>query len=322
MAPPMTLGQVRVVDPVLSTLARGYKNGRFGFEHLFPIVQVEQRAGKVITFGAEDFLQLDIERAPGGSRQRLNIGYAGDDYQCKQRALDGTLAIEREQEAQAVPNINLGRRTAMQTMKSVFLQVEIHAAGIATDSSIYSATHTAALAGSSQFDDDDSTPGKTIKQRREVIREAVGVNPNLLVVGTEVHDALEENPDVIDRVKYTKGPDANGNTPLITEELLAAYFGVEKYVVAHSRTGKPGAFTSLWGKNAILAYVNTSTVADAEGGEGEPSFGYTYRLRGYPVVSPPWFDRTCDSWIYPVTQEDTPVIAGADAGFLFTSVVA
>ena len=321
MAPPLTLAQARVVDPVLSTIARGYKNGAFAFESLFPLVPVGQRAGKIITFGAEDFLQIDIRRAPGADRPRLNVGYEGDAYEVEQRALDGVLPIEREQEAMAVPGINYGRRTVNQVMKSAFLQIEIAAADLATTAANYSATHTAVLAGNSQFDHADSMPARTVKKRRETIRQAVGIDPNTLIVGPEVHDALEDNPDVIDRVKHTTPPNPDGAAPVITEALLAGYFGVEKYMVARARTGEPGAFKSLWGKNAVLAYVGRSTLADAEMDMGEPSYGYTYRLRGYPMVSPAWYDNRCDSWIYPVTEEDTPVIAGKDAGFLFTAAV-
>ena len=54
---------------------------------------------------------------------------------------------------------------------------------------------------------------------------------------------------------------------------------------------------------------------------GSPSYGYCYRLRGYPVASPGYYDAKVDSWIYPVTTEDTPVIAGIDAAYLFRTVV-
>jgi hypothetical protein len=55
---------------------------------------------------------------------------------------------------------------------------------------------------------------------------------------------------------------------------------------------------------------------------GTPSYGYTYRLRGNPAVESAYQDRNAKSWIYPVTDELSPVIAGALSGYLFSSVVA
>ena len=53
-----------------------------------------------------------------------------------------------------------------------------------------------------------------------------------------------------------------------------------------------------------------------------PSYGYTYQLRGYPIVELPYEDRNPKSWIYPVTDEVQPVIAGAEAGYLISAAVA
>ena len=312
-----SLGATRVVDPVLTNVARGYRHAMHAFSHLFPFVMVGQRAGRIVEFGAEDFAEFDLYRAPGAARQRLNVGHDSDPYALRQRAVDGVLPFERMQEANAVPGINLGRRTSAQSLAFASLQVELQASGMATSAANYSADNTSALAGAARWNHGDSRPSAAVKKAKERIRVGVGMEPNVLVIGVEVFDALQENADVIDRIKHTRGP---SDDP-ITEALLAGYFGVDKVVVGRARKGKPGAFEAVWGKNAILAYVGVSSMDAAEADMGAPSFGYTYRLEGYPMVGEPWQDRTCDSWISPVTVEDEPVIAGADAGYLFRTVV-
>ena len=311
------LASTRAVDPVLTTIARGYRNAAYAFETLFPIVPVTARGGKIIQFGAEDFAKRNIIRAPGGRRERLDIGYAGDDYALEQRALDGILPRERLQEAAAVPGIRLGRVTLNKTMSAVFLQIEVAAATLATTIENYSSAHTAALAGDNQWDNAASKPARRVKQAFQVIAGKVGMHPNTLVVGPEVHLALTENPDVLDRVKHVTGLE----NPQVTEMHLANYFGVEHYAVGLARSGDAGDFSAIWGKNAVLAYVARSSLAEAEMDMGEPSFGYCYRLENYPMVEEAWFDRSNDSWIYPVTCEDKPVIAGKDAAYLFSSVI-
>ena len=52
-----TPGQARVVDPILSAVARGYRSPKASIANiLFPLVTVGQRAGRVIAFGADDFI--------------------------------------------------------------------------------------------------------------------------------------------------------------------------------------------------------------------------------------------------------------------------
>jgi len=114
------LATTRVIDPIITTVARGYRNAMFAWPLLFPIATVQQRGGKILAFGTEDFVKRDLERAPGARRERLNVGYKGEDYALTQRALDGVLPKERLEEAEAVPGIALGRLTARKTMSSVF----------------------------------------------------------------------------------------------------------------------------------------------------------------------------------------------------------
>ena len=54
--PQATPGQARVVDPILSAVARGYRSPKAAVANvLFPIVTVGLRAGRIISFGPDDF---------------------------------------------------------------------------------------------------------------------------------------------------------------------------------------------------------------------------------------------------------------------------
>ena len=319
MAPPtqMTPAEARVVDPVLTTVARGYRHQAHVWPFLFPIARTGARGGRIVTFGSEDFAEMALERAPGADRQTVTYGHRGDPYALTQRALDGTLPIEDVQDARAVPGIDLGRGAVRRTMNTVSLQIEIRAAKLATKASSYPSSNKETLAGTDQWSHADAEPAKKVKAAKEAIATAIAMEPNVMIVGPAVHRELTECPDVIDRIKHTEGLDGS-RTPLVNEAKLAQYFDVANYRVGWQRSGKPGAFTPVWGKFAVLAYSEISDLAEM----GSPSYGYCYRLEGYPIASPPWYDRTCDSWRYPVTTEDTPVIAGITAGYLFSAAVA
>ena len=320
MAPaPLTPAQARIVDPVLTNLARGYRNDAYASTHLFPRVSVGQRGGNVVAFGAEAFTDVDSRRAPGGARQRAHVGYKGEPYALVQHALDGELPIESLQDARAVPGIDLGAATMRRTADIVQLRIEIEAAEKATAAATYDAGHTAALAGNTRWDADaGADPAVKIDEMKETISQDIGMDPNVMVCGRPVVRQLKRHPKVIEQVKYTRGlQDADMGQLVVTNAMLASYFGVAAFVDAAARKGKPGEFEYVWGKNVVLAYSEITSLASM----GSPSYGYTYELEGYPIAAPAWYDHSCDSWIYPYTTEATPVVAGKGAGYLLRTVV-
>lgn len=317
MTNPISTSAARVVDPILTEVARGYKNEELVAMHLFPIVPVGQRAGKIIEFDADAFAEFDgLERAPGADVAEVEYGYGSQDYALVQHALEGKVPREIMEEAGAVPGIDMGMVAVNNTMNIVYLAIERKAAKLATTASNYTSAHVTALSSSAQWSHKDSTPTAYVEGRKELIADAIGKEPNVMVVGPDVHRTLKNNPDVLDRVKHTEGLTGAAN-PIVNIAKLAQYFDVERYVVGRARVGEEGKFAPVWGKNVVLAYSEVGSLASM----GTPSFGYTYRLMGYPVVEETYYNRKNKSWMYPVTDEDTPVIAGKDAGVLIRTVV-
>lgn len=61
----------RVVDPVLTSIARGYKNAAFIGERIFPVVLTDKEGVRVPTFGKTAFVEYDTERAVGADSNVL-----------------------------------------------------------------------------------------------------------------------------------------------------------------------------------------------------------------------------------------------------------
>lgn len=308
----MTPGQARVVDPILSTAARGYQNSEFIGNKLFPIVPVDQRGGKIIEFGKEDFQLYNTGRAPGGSTKRVNYGYQGNPYALEQHALEGQVPFELMQDANQVPGIELGKVAVNKTQNIIGLRLEKAQADLATNPANYAASNKQVLAGTDMWDNPASKPATLIQYAIETVRSKIGKRPNTVEIGASVFKSLKTHPEVIDRIKYT-GRD------VVTKELLAALWDVKEVVVGDAvYADDQGNFYDVWGRSVVVAFTEVGSLADA----GKPSYGYTYQLRNFPIVEEPYMDRNAKSWIYPVTDEVQPVIAGALGGFLFTNVVA
>lgn len=314
MSTSMTLSQARVVDPVLSNVAQGYRNAEMVGAALFPFVPVAQRGGKIITFGREDFELYATGRAPGASTKRINVGYSSGSFSLEQHALEGVVPFEQMEEANAVPGIQMASVAVRKVQNIIALRLEKAQADLATIAGNYGASNkNTALTGTSLWSDATSSdPIANVEAGKDAVRAATGRYPNTLVVSAQTMRALRVHSKIIDRIKYT-GRD------IPTAELLASLFGVERVLVGGAvYLSQAGAMADVWGKTAVLAFTDVSGITDM----GAPSYGYTYRLQGAPIVEQPYQDRNAKSWVYPVTDEVAPVIAGATAGYLISPTVA
>lgn len=311
--PLMSAGEARVIDPVLSTVARGYKNAEMVGMGLFPYVPVGQRGGKVLSFGKEAFMAYNSARAPGGAVTRLSMGYAGESYALTDHALAAQVPVELLEEARAVPGIDLASASIRTVQDALALRLEMEQATLATTAANYATGSKVTLATTAQWSaGDSSNPLGDVETARDAVRAKVGRRANTVVMGPAVFSALRNHPKVLERIKYT-GRDVP------TVELLASLFGVAKVYVGDAVTASAGGvFSDIWGKSVVVAYTEAGGVAEL----GRPTFGYTYRLNGYPSVGAARYDGDTRSWLYDVFDAVSPVIAGQTAGYLISAVVA
>lgn len=298
-----------VVDPILSTHARGYRNGEFISHELFPRANVTNRAMRQIKFGKESFRMINTRRAPGSNKKRVQFGYASDPINLVQNALEGVVPVEHQEEAETVPGIDLGRGAVDMVLAIEDLNLEFEAAQLARNPANYDANHKLALVGADRWTDPSSDPAGDVNAAREMVRRSIGRYPNTLALGASAFAALKDHPKIAEKFKYT-------SSDSLTEAMLASYFSIEKVVVGKAvylpETAPDDALANdVWGNDALLAWVPRG-----EGNFQVPSFGYTYTLTGYPQVNKPYFEDQTDSWIYPIKVERKPTLLGAEAGFL------
>jgi hypothetical protein len=311
----LSASAARVIDPILSTVAQGYKNNELVGNAIFPTVSVGQRAGKIIQFGKEAFMAYDTARAPGSAVKRINVGYSNQSYGIVDHALSAVVPIELQEEAQAVPGINLASASVRTVQDALRLRLEVEQAGIATTAASYAASNKTTLSGTSQWSDFTngvSDPIANIETAKDAIRSDIGRRPNTIIMGPTVYKSLRQHPKIIDRIKYT-GRDVP------TVELLASLFGVDTVLVGDAVSSTDaGVFSDVWGKFVVVAYTEKSGMADM----GRPTYGYTYQLAGYPFVERPRYDADTRTWLYDVSDAVRPVIAAVDAGYLISAAVA
>lgn len=307
---PLNTRTAAVIDPILSTHARGYRNMEFIGHLLFPRVSIPNRSMRVIKFGKEAFRKMNTRRAPGADKKRVQYGFASDPVALLQDALEGVVPIEHQEEASSVPGVDLGKGAVNMVMDIIDLGHEFEAGQLARNAANYDANHKLALTGSDRWSSDTSDPAGDVAAAQEAIRRSIGRYANTLTLGPTAKAALKRHPKVKEQFKYT-------GRESVTDEMLAAFFDVKRVLVGKAvwlpeNAADEALASDVWGDDAILSYV-------PETGDNfqVPSYGYTYELRGYPQVEVPYFERSNDSWIYPTKAERRTYLTGAEGGFLF-----
>jgi hypothetical protein len=116
-----------------------------------------------------------------------------------------------------------------------------------------------------------STPIQDVETAKLTIKSITGLNANTLVVSERVHGILKNHENVIDRFKYTQ-------RGIITDQLLAAVFEVDNYLVAKAIKATSNERSSSDTLSFILNENDALLVYSApRPARRRPSGGYTFR---------------------------------------------
>ncbi|MCA0447642.1 MAG: major capsid protein [Bacteroidetes bacterium] len=299
----------RIVDPVLTELARGYTNAQMIATSLFPVVALDKEAGKVPSFGKEAFKIYSTERAIRAKSNRiLPEDLSSIDVITEEHDLEYPVDYREENESM----LGKEKHATRVVSEGIALRLEKKAADLAQTAGNYPSGNKKALTSTGCWSDTaNSVPLVDIEAGKEAIRGKIGHYPNTVIMGPATFSALKVHPQVMDRIKYSmKG--------VLTVDLLKEIIGVDNVVVGNGiYASDAGVFADIWGDNFILAYVNNQ----ANPTEYDPSFGYTYKKSGYPQVDK-YAENGGKVAIVRSTDFFVPKIAGSDAGYLISNTVA
>ena len=308
---PDRLQDLRVVDPILTTIARGYRNERFIAEALFPSVPMASETGQYYKFGREAFRIYQTERAIRARSNRMPVeGVTLETVKLEEHDIEYPIDYREDAESQ----FDLDARGTRLTTDAILLRQEKKAADLALNASLYAADHKITLAGAAQFSDAGSDPVGVFLTGKQAVAESIGVDPNTLLLGRKTYDALSNNVSLRDRIKYSE-------REIVTLDLMKALFDVENIVVGRGRYTDEamGGFVDIWGDYALLAWV-PQTPAEQRSSE-DPSYGYTLRKTGNPVIDT-YSEPGGKVRLVRNTDIFEVVLTGTDAGYLISDTVA
>jgi hypothetical protein len=167
---------------------------------------------------------------------------------------------------------------------------------------------------------DDNTSGDPVNDvltARRTVSNNTGYDPNTMVVGYIVHQALVNHPDLIDRVKYTQAA-----TLASVEGAIAAAFGLSNYVVGKAsynsaNEGQTFSASAIVDDDALICYVSPTP------GIMSASAGYTFAWDGGggagQIVS--YREQQTKSDVLQHSEAWDQKATAADLGYFFADVV-
>ncbi len=304
---PGTLAQKRVVDPVLTNLARGYTNASLIADVIFPVVEVEKEAGKIPQFTKEAFKVYNTERAIRANSNRISPeGRSTIDFALTEHDIEYPMDYREIEE----DIFNLKVHATNVTSDVIKLRHEKSAADMLQDLNNFPSGNKITLSAGDKFDDPTSDPLDVFDTAKNAVRAKIAKYPNVCILGASAFTSLKNHPKITDKIKYTQH--AVVTTDLLRQLLQFDVLAVGEAVYADDS----GNFNDLWKDNVILAYVPS-----AQGKRRtyfEPSFGYTLRKKGFPLIDT--YSEKGKLFIVRNTNIFDVKIVGAEAGYLINDV--
>jgi hypothetical protein len=268
-----SINRYQGVDPVLTNVSIGYQNSAYIAELLYPALPVAKQSGKHFIYDKGKFRNNDNLRGTGAASKEVTLNLTtGVPYFCEDHALKQFVTDEDMDGAVAPMDPMVDATENVTEMHMVAREVELAAS--LTSTSVL--TQYTTLSGTSQWSDySNSDPFSVIETGKQIIHSAIHVDPNTLVLGKQVWDKLKHHPAFLERVKYSqKG--------VISEDLLATLVGVDRVIIAAAGKnaaveGQTDSMSYIWGKNAILAYINPRV------GQKTITLGRTYQWKSRKV---------------------------------------
>lgn len=275
------------VDAALTNISVAFLQNANNFVagRVFPNVPVTKQSDRYFVFDRGDFNRDQAEvRAPG--TESAGGGYNLDNTPTY---FANVFAVHKDVpdqvRANADPAVDVERAAAEWVMHQMLIRKEKSWVNSFFTAGVWSndVTGVAATPGANETikwsDTTSGDPIGDIRAGKTEILESTGFEPNTLVMGQKVMDALIDHPDIVDRVKYSGGV-GNGNPARVNEQTLAQLFGIERIMVSKAiqntaAEGAANAHSFISGSNALLTYSAPAPSLMT------PTGGYTFSWAGF-----------------------------------------
>lgn len=256
------------IDQRLSDVSINYPQTGYVAQVLFPERAVVKGADEFTTYNKINLFQTpDDNVGKYAEANELKIGTGTDTYSVRNRGLKGFISEEDRDNYDDPLNAEIDETEALTAAILNNREIRAHAAATAISNTSTPGT---------KWDAGGSDPVGDI----QTAKDGMFADPNTIVMSKEVWVILKNHADIIARFGggFT-------NTKVVTLEMLAAIFEVDRIVVASARKSTTKAPTAaslarIWSDDVVLAWVDPRGL-----GRKQPTFGalFAQKLGGGPT---------------------------------------
>jgi hypothetical protein len=279
--PQPTRSDVHVNRPLTNiSIAYIQRAQDFIADKVFPIVPVMKQSDRYFVYDkAYWFATVAQKRAP--STESAGGGFSIDNtptYFCDVWAMHKD--VDDQTRANADQPLDLDRDATLFVTQNLLLRREIEFSNTYMTRNVwtgYPGDYQPNVNGAGYWDSSTGNPMADVDFLKQKIKSQTGFLPNTLIVANDVFFALRNQALVLDRIKYTQ-------RGVVSEELLASLFGVEKFLVASvvQNTGPETQPPSLASANLGYLMINNFLLVYANPAPSilQPSGGYIFSWQG------------------------------------------
>ena len=258
------------IDKILTNISIMYRNAAYVGTQIMPIVPVKKKSDIYYIYNskADRFRIPKTLRAPKTDSRTVDWKVTTDGYVCDEHALNDLIDDIERDNADKPLNLEVDTVEFLTDILQLSLEMRIKTM---IEASLDANAPTNGVW--SDYDTETIDPIADIEIAKAAIHAAIFRDPNVLLLGKAVYDKLKHHPKILELIKYSqKG--------VLTTDLMASLFGIEKVIVGKAgyntaKEGKTAVLNYLWGKNAILAYV------EPKPGIKKFSLGYTFQSKKF-----------------------------------------
>lgn len=278
-----TPGDIHVNTPLTNISVAFFQNAaNFVADRVFPNIPVSKQSDRYYVYDRGFFNRDEMEkRAPG--TESSGSGYEVDNtptYFADKYSYHHDIPDEVRANADSViqPDADAARLVTHKALikREKLWVTKYFVAGIWTGGDVDGVSGSPSAGEVQQWNEADSTPIEDIRNAKTTVLESTGFEPNTLVIGQRVWDALQDHPDIIDRLKYGQ---SSGNQAMTDLSDLQALFKVDRIFVMKAventaAEGQTNSHSFIGGKKALLCYSTPTP------GLQTPTAGYTFSWNG------------------------------------------
>jgi len=249
----MGLTSTATINPVLTSVARKFMQdmGTFVGARLAPYFYTNEKSSDYYVTTAEDEVSVPTLKAmaPGQAYGRSLMHLSDDTYNCKKYGHEVPVPVEDKKRYASA--FDASRAALLRNLRIIRINHEKRVKAAATAGTVPNSSPT------NKWDNyTTSTPHLDVDVAKEAIYDAVGMDPNLMIIPRQVWRKLKYHTKLLELF-------GSANKQVLTLDMLKQVFEIDDIIIAgglinSAADGQALAVEKIWSDSVILAHANAS----------------------------------------------------------------